>query len=586
MSKKLLNDASTSVLEMLHALTMSSVGLTRMDGFPDIKVVLRSDYQQVKQKQVTIISGGGSGHEPAHAGYVGAGMLTAAVAGDIFASPSSKAVLAALRAVTGPHGCLVIVKNYTGDRLHFGAAVEQAKAEGFNVEMVIVGDDCAIETPSLAGKRGLAGTVLVHKVVGAAAELGLDLQQVVHLANVTAMNVATVGLALTTCTLPGAASAHRLADDEVELGLGIHGEPGVTRTKMQPADDLVDAMLEKIIAAVKRAPGWCQGATSPTRDVCLLVNNLGSSSSMELAVVTGRALQTLQLKHGVRVVRLSVGSFMTSLNMAGVSLTVLTGVDQLLPYLDAETSASGWQRLLTPCCEPKLVPVPVPVHDTGELIASGCEWSENEQEAVMKASTAACVAILQAEPQLTEWDTAIGDGDCGLTLSKGANAVLDQLKHGVDHDPSTFLLKLSHVFESSMGGSSGALYCIMAKAAAGSMLRSSRQLDTAARWMNAFVSGVAAVLKYGRAPPKSRTMNDALVPAADILEQRDPSMNALQCLESAVQAAEVGAESTRHMPALAGRSSYLSEEVLKDVPDPGAKACAAWLRAVVDSLHR
>eukprot|EP00742_Colponemidia_sp_Colp-10_P009103 GILJ01009902.1.p1 GENE.GILJ01009902.1~~GILJ01009902.1.p1 ORF type:complete len:595 (-),score=79.44 GILJ01009902.1:258-1928(-) len=555
-----------------------------MDGFPDIKVVLRSDYQHVKQKQVTLVSGGGSGHEPAHAGYVGVGMLTAAVAGDIFASPSSKAVLAALRAVTGPHGCLVIVKNYTGDRLHFGAAVEQAKAEGLKVDMVIVGDDCAIETPSLTGKRGLAGTVLVHKVAGAAAELGSDLQQVVDLANVTAMNVATMGLALTTCTLPGAVTAHRLADDEVELGLGIHGEPGVTRAKMQPANVLVDAMLDKIVAALKTTPGWDQATTSPPRDVCLLVNNLGSSSSMELAVVTGRALQTLHLKHGVHVVRVAMGSFMTSLNMAGISLTVLTGVHQLLAYLDAETSAFGWQRLLTPCCKPNLVPVPVLEHGTDELSA-GCRWSRNEKEAVIKAATAACVAIINSEPQLTEWDTSIGDGDCGLTLSRGANAVLDQLKHRVELGPSAFLLTLSHVFESSMGGSSGALYCIMAKAAAGSMLQSSSRLDPAARWMNAFVSGVGAVLKYGRAPPKSRTMNDALVPAANILEQRDPSTDGFQCLESAVQAAEDGADSTRHMPALAGRASYLSEEVLQDVPDPGAKACAIWLRAVVDSFN-
>ncbi|MQL96074.1 hypothetical protein Taro_028744, partial [Colocasia esculenta] len=220
--KKLINDPNGVVTEFIEGLVETYPGLQYLDGFPQVKVVLRADVSGATYDKVAVISGGGSGHEPAHAGFVGAGMLTAAICGDIFTSPPVDSILAGIRAVTGPMGCLLIVKNYTGDRLNFGLAAEQAKSEGYKVETVIVGDDCALPPPrGLAGRRGLAGTILVHKVAGAAAATGLSLAKVAAEAKQAADMVGTMGVALSVCTLPGQVTSDRLGPGKMELGLGI-----------------------------------------------------------------------------------------------------------------------------------------------------------------------------------------------------------------------------------------------------------------------------------------------------------------------------------------------------------------------------
>ena len=227
---KFLNEPNDAVVEMLQGFVQSHPNVQLLDGLPDIKVVVRANtlLSNVDKSKVAIISGGGSGHEPAHAGFVGEGMLNAAVCGDVFASPSVAAVLAAIRHCCTPAGCLLIVKNYTGDRLNFGLAAERAKLEGYDVEMVVVGDDCALPPPlGVAGRRGLAGTLFVHKVAGAAADSGLNLNAVKLEAMEAAASVGTVGVAVAAHTLPGASEPARLIPaGKAEMGLGIHGEPG------------------------------------------------------------------------------------------------------------------------------------------------------------------------------------------------------------------------------------------------------------------------------------------------------------------------------------------------------------------------
>ncbi|KAJ6375951.1 hypothetical protein OIU77_000841 [Salix suchowensis] len=216
-----------------------------------VKVVLRSDHVSAMLDKVAIISGGGSGHEPAHAGFVGEGMLSAAICGEVFASPQVDAILAGIRAVTGPMGCLLIVKNYTGDRLNFGLAAEQAKSEGYKVETVIVGDDCALPPPrGIAGRRGLAGTILVHKVAGAAAAAGLSLDEVAAEAKRASEMVGTMGVALSVCTLPGQVTSDRLGPGKMELGLGIHNEPGAALADLQPVEVVVSHVLQQILSPV------------------------------------------------------------------------------------------------------------------------------------------------------------------------------------------------------------------------------------------------------------------------------------------------------------------------------------------------
>ncbi|MBB5405789.1 dihydroxyacetone kinase [Paraburkholderia sp. JPY162] len=291
--KKLINDVSTVVPDMLDGLIALNPQLSLLQGGT---TVLRADAEAVAARgEVALISGGGSGHEPAHGGYVGHGMLSAAVAGEIFTSPSTDAVLDAIRAVAGPAGALLIVKNYTGDRFNFGLAAEIARAEGIPVEMMIVADDVALSASgNHAGRRGLAGTVLVHKIAGAAAARGLPLPEVARIAKEAAASLGTMGVALTSCTVPAAGKpGFELGDREIEWGLGIHGEPGVSRGALEPADAMVGKLLAKIIDDLALQAG---------ERVALLVNNLGGTPSSELHVVAGDALRELAGR-GIEVAR-------------------------------------------------------------------------------------------------------------------------------------------------------------------------------------------------------------------------------------------------------------------------------------------
>ena len=265
---------------MLAGLAMAHPQIALLDGQ---QVALRADVEAIKARgEVALVSGGGAGHEPAHAGYIGPGMLTAAVVGDVFSSPSTDAVLAAIHAVAGPVGVLLIVKNYTGDRLNFGLAAEIARAEGWAVEMVVVADDVALAAQGdHAGRRGLAGAVLVHKIAGAVAAAGGTLAQVRAAAADAAAAIGTMGVALTPCTVPAAGRpGFELAADEVELGLGIHGEAGVRRSAIEPADAIVAQLLGAIVADLALVAG---------DRVALLVNNLGGTPAMEIAIVARAA---------------------------------------------------------------------------------------------------------------------------------------------------------------------------------------------------------------------------------------------------------------------------------------------------------
>src|SRR5262245_42518780 len=326
--KKLINTPGAVVEEMVEGLVAAYPGLRRLPGQT---VLIRSDLPPGAARPVAVISGGGSGHEPAHAGYVGKGMLAAAVAGDVFTSPSPEAVLAAIRATAGPRGALLVVKNYTGDRLNFGLAAEMARSEGVPVEVVVVADDMALSGGG-AGRRGLAGTIFVHKVAGAAAEAGGALTEVAAEARAAAAAVRAMGVALTPCTVPAAGRpGFELGEGEIELGLGIHGEPGVRKGPLEPADALVDHLLDVILG----------GPEGVGARAVLMVNNLGGTPTMELAVVARRAVAVLEGR-GLAVERVYLGTFLSALEMAGVSLSVLSVDDALLARLDASTDAPAW----------------------------------------------------------------------------------------------------------------------------------------------------------------------------------------------------------------------------------------------------
>lgn len=533
--KHLINERHAIVTEALDGAVLASGGaLARLDGYPDIKVAVRADWDKSK---VALVSGGGSGHEPAHVGFVGRGMLTAAVCGEIFASPSVDAVLAAILAVTGPAGCLLIVKNYTGDRLNFGLAAEKARARGLEVEMVIVGDDVATAE---ARPRGVAGTVLVHKAAGHAAEQGLRLSAVKAAAEHAAAAVGSLGLSLSTCSVPGSPPDVRIGDAEIELGLGIHGEPGLLRSPLAPADTLVTVMLERLLQQ--------SGGEGP---LALLVNNLGGLPPIELSIVTRSLLQGALSGR----IELLVGPapLMTALDMKGFSVTLLPLDDALRTALRAPTDAPAWPgaRTVQPL---QRIPLPAGLESV--------PYTPSDDPKIRAILVAACEELVEQEAFLNALDARVGDGDTGSTFGNAARGLLRRLDSLPLADPPALCRAVSERLAASMGGSSGVLLAIFSEAAA-------EALETGAGWPASLRKGLQRMQKYGGAEIGDRTMIDALSPAIAAFE-------AGKGLAAAAEAAEAGAASTESIArTLAGRSSYLNEETLIGVRDPGAAAVAA-----------
>lgn len=534
------NQSENLVSELLEGLAMST-GVTLSDH-RDARIVMRSDWQPDREghQQVALISGGGSGHEPAHAGFVGQGMLTAAVAGDVFASPSVEAILAGIRACCGDAGCLLIIKNYTGDRLNFGLAAERAREEGFQVETVIVADDVAL--PDAPQPRGLAGTLLVHKMAGYCAERGDDLATVHQVAHDMATRVRSMGMALSSATLPGQEASSRKTP---ELGLGIHNEPGVRQVTPDSADNAVAQVLEGL-GRPNNGP-WT-----------LLLNNLGSCAPQEMQVIERACLE--QLGHDNVALMMGPAALMTSLDMHGFSITLAPADETILEALSAPVQAPAW-------------PTPKKVHGIktfsprfSQRPAAG-EGRHDETRDHLIAYLA--TRLKDSEKALDELDAKVGDGDAGATFAAGARAVLNALSESrlSTGEDARLASELGHLFATAMGGSSGVLLSILMTSAA-------QQLEEDADWPGALQAGVERMQHYGGAHQGDRTMLDALIPAIETLAGG-------QNLEAAAKAARSGADETGRMrKAGAGRSSLVPEQALEGVVDPGAEAVARLFEAL------
>ncbi|KUL94136.1 dihydroxyacetone kinase [Bosea sp. WAO] len=565
--KKLINDPRNVVREMLEGLADLQPGLALLR---DENVIVRSDLPGVAERKVAVISGGGSGHEPAHAGYVGPGLLAAAVAGDVFTSPSVDAVLAAIRASAGPAGAVLIVKNYTGDRLNFGLAAELATGEGIPTEVVVVADDVALrDLVEPSRRRGIAGTVLVHKIAGAAAEAGRPATEVAALARAAAAELGTMGVALGSCIVPAAGKAgFTLGEDEIELGLGIHGEKGVARGAMRPADAIVDV----IVSAIVDDRGLKRGDR-----VALLVNGLGATPPMELAIVARRALERLRAS-GVEVLRAWHGNFLTALEMPGCSISTLRLDDARLNALDAPASAPAWAgggrigaaRLI------------VEASGAATESATGAVVAGPLSARLREAAFSVAQALDEAEPLLTDLDSKAGDGDLGASMARGA-AAIRSLPDAAWATPESAFSALGQALRRQIAGSSGPFY-------AAALLRAARQLagqsePDASAWGRALEAATAAVAELGGARPGDRTMVDALAPAlAAWLAAGSEGHSGQGAWLAAVRAAEDGAEATAAMVPKLGRASYLGERAV-GAPDGGAMAIAIWMRALVPPVR-
>ena len=327
--KKIINNPNDVVSEMLMGLAKANPDVEYLGE--GIEVIAR---KEKKQGKVGLVSGGGSGHEPAHAGYVGKGMLDAAVAGNVFASPSPDRIIEGLKAASSGAGVLMIIKNYSGDIMNFQMAGELAEFEDIQTDFVVVKDDVAVPDSTYStGRRGIAGTVFVHKMAGAAAEMGKSLPEVKAVAEKTIANMRTMGMAMTPCILPGVGKpGFTLAEDEVEIGMGIHGEPGINRETLTPAADIAAKLLGKIFDD-------CDYSGS---EVALMINGLGGTPLMELYILNNEVQKILEAKN-VKIYKTFVGNYMTSLEMAGASVTLLKLDDELKAYLDAPSDAPAFR---------------------------------------------------------------------------------------------------------------------------------------------------------------------------------------------------------------------------------------------------
>ncbi len=327
MKKKLINDPEQAVKEMVEGLVAAEPDrYKQVEGF---NVVVRKD---APQKKVALISGGGSGHEPTHAGYVGAGMLDGAVSGDVFTSPTPDAVYEAIKAVDGGQGVFLVIKNYSGDVMNFEMAEDMAEADGIETAHVVVNDDVAVEDSLYTeGRRGVCGTIFVHKIAGALAEQGADLDEVKRVAEKAVANVRSKGMALYPCRVPSAdESTFQLEEDEMELGIGIHGEPGTERTKVKPVDEVVDDLVNSVLTDLP---------FETDDEVAVIVNGMGGTPLMELYIANRKVNQLLS-KKSINIYKTFVGNYMTSLEMAGISVTLLKLDDELKELLDAPTNVS------------------------------------------------------------------------------------------------------------------------------------------------------------------------------------------------------------------------------------------------------
>ena len=539
MMKQFINSKETLVTEAIDgSLRMAGGRLARLDGYPHIKVVVRTDWDRSK---VALVSGGGSGHEPSHAGFVGQGMLTAAVCGEVFASPSVDAVLAGILAVTGKAGCLLIVKNYTGDRLNFGLAAERARAFGLKVNMVIVDDDVAL--PDLPQARGVAGTLFVHKIAGALADQGADLDTVTQAAAEVIDGVVSIGMSLDTCTIPGSPKEERIARGKAELGLGIHGEPGIEQVGFSGAKDAVEMVVDRLAPNIGPGPHVA------------LLNNLGGATPLEMAVL---AEELVRSRIGDQI-RWIVGPapMMTSLDMQGFSVSLLPLGKVAERGLLAPVAPWAWPGCL-PVGDIAVEPLPdglTPILPTPSSNPQVRQFIEN-----------CCDILIAAEEDLNALDAKSGDGDTGSTLATAARA----LKSALDRLPLADLTQLYRAIglelSQTMGGSSGVLLAIFF-AAAGDASASGNDIGSS------LAAGLDRIQQVGGARPGDRTMIDALAPALEALPGG---------LAAEAAAAREGADATAKITqARAGRASYISAENLAGHNDPGAEAVARLLENLV-----
>ncbi|OJY27333.1 MAG: dihydroxyacetone kinase subunit L [Rhodobacterales bacterium 65-51] len=576
-TKKLINAPEDIIPQLIAGMVAAHPDMLTVEG-PTGRAVVAVDGP--RDGKVGVVVGGGSGHEPAFAGYVGRGLADAAAVGNIFASPSPEQILDAARAADGGAGVLLLYGNYTGDVMNFTMAAEELAAAGTPVRQVQVADDVASAPVERRGeRRGIAGDFFVFKVAGAAADLGEPLARVEALARKANDATLSMGVALGACSLPQTGKPNfEIGDDEMEIGMGLHGEPGIRRDKLAPADQVTDTLMEAILSEMAPARG---------DRVAVLVNGLGSTSLVELYILFARLRQVLDAR-GITIYRSWVGEYATSLEMAGASITLMRLDDELAALLDhpcrtpaltvgaiegtAASTARSARKTVTGA-EPAARSAP-----TVALIRDGAITPPLFRAMMQRAGD----EIIAARDWLSELDGVIGDGDHGVTMEIGWKAVQGALENAPgDETIEGSCKRMAKAFLDAVGASSGPLYAT-AFLRAGAAVSDRQNLDAGAlaAWLAAALQGVR---DRGRAEPGDKTMIDAWVPAVARAQEALATGAELAVIEAARDGAEAGMKATAGLESRRGRSAKLGARSKGHI-DPGAASTFVILRAMAAAM--
>ncbi|KAJ8102348.1 Dak1 domain-containing protein [Lipomyces tetrasporus] len=541
------------------------------------KVIYHKSHQR---NQVSVICGGGSGHEPAHAGYVGAGMLAAAICGDLFASPSAKQVQKGCMAVPSDQGHVLIVTNYTGDMLHFGLACEKLKAEGYKVGVVKAADDVSVgrKNGGMVGRRGLAGTIILNKLLGSMSATGASFEEVLALGAAAGSSLVTISAGLDHCHVPGRPAAYGELDcTTVEIGMGIHNEPGVRRlSPIPPIDRLIDELLRYMIDPTDSDRAYVP--FDPADEVVLLVNNLGGMSTLEMRAVTQVAVAQVKKTYSITPSRVVAGTFMTSLNAPAFSLTLFNStyaskrcgvpVFKILEYFDAETDALNWPKTHSYNEDATISMDIKPASEDSNSYATDILVDPDTLDRKLRK---AAENIIASEPKLTEWDTEMGDGDCGTTIEAGVLALLQAMdEEGLARSGSVLKVvdAIVGITEDRMGGTLGAVFGIFFAALFNSLVAASSAAPKGTPVekviATATVEALASLRVHTPAKEGDRTVMDVMIPFVDAFKDGD--------IAEAAKVAKAAAEGTMKLRPKLGRATYVgglqNRELLP--PDPGA----------------
>lgn len=584
--KKIINKPENIVMEMCNGIAMAHPELEFIKKY---KVIKKKD---INKNKVSLISGGGSGHEPAHAGFVGKGMLDAAVCGDVFASPSQIQIYQAIKATASDKGTLLIIKNYSGDMMNFKNAAYLASEDGIKVDYVKVDDDIAVEDSLYTvGRRGVAGTVLVHKIAGAAAQRGMSLEEVKTIAQKAANSVRSIGFALTSCTVPAKGTpTFELGEDEIEFGVGIHGEPGIRREKMASADELAIKMVNALLKDMN-IDGKKQ------EEVALMINGFGATPLQELYLLNNSVSRELN-KRNVKICRTFVGNYMTSIDMAGASVSIMK-VDEQLKDLLSEISEAPAFKVSGPVDTVEYVDIDECDKDSNEVsfeVETNESFSKIEDNKLTLQNMMYIVdkmseVIIKNEVPFCELDSHAGDGDFGMSVAKGFKQLKREWKNIISHknlNIGEFLNECSMVIMEHCGGASGPIWG-SAFRAAGKSTGEKMELTVSdfANMMQSAVNGVQSTgeRSFGRgAVVGDKTLIDALVPCADSWKVSANENDSFKvAFEKGAKKAVEGAKATEQIVARMGRAGTVGDRSL-GYPDAGAYGLGVIFTEIANNL--